>query len=239
MGGTKSSPMPSTAQLPACGHPAGLDIGREHRPFGIGEDHRGLGRGLPHEAADPGQRAAGADADHDGIDLAVHLAQDFRAGRRLVRQRIGRIGELVDEERAGRAPRDRLGEILIVVGMALAHVRARDDDLGAHGPGMQHLLARHLVRHDQQRAIALASADQRKAEPGIAGGRLDDGAAGLEPPVGFRRLDHGARRPVLDRARGVRAFELEKEPARPAIDARHLDERRLADEIEDRGHGGL
>ena len=72
--------------------------GREHRALGIGEDHRGLGRRLPHEAADPGQRAAGADADHDGVDVAIHLAQNFRTGRRLVRQRIGRIGELVDEE---------------------------------------------------------------------------------------------------------------------------------------------
>ena len=61
---------------------------------------------------------------------------------------------------------------------------------------VQHLLARHLVRHDQQRAIALAAADQRETEPGIAGGRLDDGAAGLEPPVGLRRLDHGARRAI-------------------------------------------
>ena len=134
--------------------------------------------------------------------------------------------------------RDRRGEVLVIVRMPLADVRARDDDLGAHRLGVQHLLARHLVGHHQQRAIALAPADQREAEPGIAGGRLDDGAAGLEPAVGFRRLDHGARRPVLDRARRVRAFELEKQPAGPALDARHLHERRVADEIEDRSHGG-
>ena len=102
--------------------------------------------------------------------------------------------------------------------------------------GVQHLLARHLVGNDQQRAVALASADQRETEPGIAGGGFDDGAAGLEPAVGLRRLDHGARRPVLERARRVCAFELEKQPARATIDARHLDERRVADEVEDRGH---
>ena len=168
----------------------------------------------------------------------LHLAQDFRAGRRLVRARIGGIGELVDEEGAGRAPRDRLGEVLVVVGMALAHVRARDDDLGAHGLGVQHLLARHLVGHDEQRAIALAAADQGETEPGIAGGGFDDGAAGLEAPVGLRRLDHGARRAVLDRAGRIRALELEKQPARTTVDARDLDERRVADEIEHRGHDG-
>ena len=194
---------------------------------------------MAHEPADAGERAAGADADHDGVDVAVHLAQDFRAGRRLMRLRIGRVGELVDEEGARRAPRDRFGEVLIIIGMPLAHVRARDDDLGAHGLGVQHLLPRHLVGNDQQRAVALAAADQRESEPGIAGGGLDDGAAGLEAPVGLRRLDHGARRPVLERARGVRALELEKQPAGAAINARDLDERRVADEIEHRCHGGL
>ena len=123
--------------------------------------------------------------------------------------------------------------------MALADVGARDDDLGAHRLGVQHLLARHLVGHDQQRAIALAAADQREPEPGIAGGRLDDGAAGLEPAVRLGRLDHGARRTVLERAGGVGAFELEEQPAGPRVDARHLDERRVADEVEDRGHGAL
>ena len=112
---------------PASGlrHLAGLDIGREDRALRIGEDHRGLGRGLAHEAADPGERAARADADHHGVDVAVHLAQNLRAGRRLMRARIGRIGELVDVERARRALRDRLGHVLIVVGMALADVGAR------------------------------------------------------------------------------------------------------------------
>jgi hypothetical protein len=84
--------------------------------------------------------------------------------------------------------------------------------------------------------MALA-AHQCEAEPGIAGGRFDNGAARLEPPVPLRRLDHGARRPILDRAGGVCAFKLEKEPTRPALDARHLDEGRVADEVEDRGHG--
>jgi hypothetical protein len=221
------------------GHSSGLDIGREDRAFGIGEDHRGVGRSPPHEAADPGQRSTGADTDHDGIDITVHLAKNFRAGRRFVCLRIGRIGELIDEECARRALRDRLSEVLIVVGVPLADVRAGDDDLGAHRPGMQHLLACHLVRHHQQRAITLAGADQSETEPGIACGRFDDGAARLQPPFGLGRFDHGSRRPVLERARRIGAFKLEKEPARAAVDARHLDERCFADEVEDRGHGGV
>src|SRR5262249_5511362 len=41
---------------------------------------------------------------------------------------------------------------------------------------------------------------------------------------------------ILERAGGVGAFELEKEPTGTAVDARHLDEGRVADEVEDRGH---
>ena len=219
-------------------HPAGLDQRRKHRALRVGKDHLGRRRCLAHEPAYSRERAAGADADDNGIDLAIHLAQDLRPGGCLVGARVGRIGELVDEERAGGALRDRLGEVLIIVGVALADVGTRDDDFGAHRLGVQHLLARHLVRHHEQGAVAFARADEGKAEPGIAGGRLDNGAAGLELSLGFRRLDHGARRPVLDRARGVGAFELEKQPARAAIDARDLDERRFADEVEDRSHAG-
>src|SRR5262249_54474500 len=91
----------------------------------------------------------------------------------------------------------------------------------------------------EQRAVALAAADQRKPEPGIAGGGLDDGAAGLEAAVGLRRLDHGARRPVLERARRVCALGLEKQPAGGTIDARDRDERRVAAEIEHRCHAAV
>ena len=137
------------------------------------------------------------------------------------------LRELVDEDRALACARDRCGQVLIVVGMALADVGARDDDLARPcARGVQDLLARHLVGHDQQRAVALCAADQREPEAGVAGRRLDDGAAGLEAAVGLRRLDHRARRPVLDRAGRIGAFELEEQPAGPAIEARDLDERR-------------
>ena len=93
---------------PASGldHLAGLDQRRQHRADRIGEHHFGLRRILREEAAEPCQRAAGADADDHRVDVAVQLLPDLRPGRRLVRQRVGRIGELVDVERAGRLRRD-------------------------------------------------------------------------------------------------------------------------------------
>ncbi len=44
---------------------------------------------------------AEADADDDRIEVVPHLLPEFRAGRGLVRERIGRVVELVREERAG------------------------------------------------------------------------------------------------------------------------------------------
>ena len=115
-------------------------------------------------------------------------------------ERVGWIGKLIDEKCPRRAPRDRLGEVLVIIGMPLAYVRTGDDDLSPHRPGVQHFFPRHLVRHHEQRAIAFASADQRKAETGIAGGRFDNGAAKPQASVGLSRLDHAARGPVLQRA---------------------------------------
>jgi hypothetical protein len=72
---------------------------------------------------------------------------------------IGGIGELVDEERAGRTRSDGLGEVLIIVGMAAADVRAREHHFGAHRLAVQNFLARHLVGHDEHDAVALAPPD--------------------------------------------------------------------------------
>ena len=92
--------------------------------------------------------------------------------------------------------------------------------------------------HDEQCAIALAAAHQSEPEPGIAGRRLDDCTPGLtdhRPPP----PRHRARGPVLERAGRVRALEFEKQPTGAAIDAGDLDERRIADEVEDRCHDDL
>ena len=188
MGGTKSSPMPSTVQLPASIHLAGLDQRRQHRADRIGQHHLGLRRHLREEAAEPGQRAARADADHHRVDVAVELLPDLRPGRRLMRQRVGRIGELVDVERAGRlrgdASRPCPGNI------PDGPCRRRSASCRTSAPSalqMLDLLARHLVGHDEHDAIALRDADLREAEPGIAGGRLDDRAARLELAAASRR----------------------------------------------------
>ena len=232
MGGTKSSPMPSTVQLPASVISPVLTSGASTEPIGSASTISVFGEYLREEAPEPGQRAARADADDHRVDVAVELFPEFRPGRRLVRERVGRIGELVDVERAGRLRRDLFRHVLVIFRMPLADVGARQPDFGAQRPQMLHLLARHLVGHDQHDAVALRDADLREAEPGVAGGRLDDRAALLQPAVLLGVGDHRQRDAVLDRAARILALELHEQAAFSRVELRQFDDRRLADQVQ-------
>jgi hypothetical protein len=59
------------------------------------------------------------------------------------------------------------------------------------------------------------------------------GAAGSEAAVAFGGLDHRQADAVLDRAAGVLRFELQEQRARPGVEARDLDQRRVADQFQD------
>ena len=80
---------------------------------------------------------------------------------------------------------------------------------------------RHLVGHHEHHAVALGARDQRQAEAGVAGGGLDDRAAGLQAAVALGGLDHRQADAVLDRAAGVLRFELEEQLAAAGVEARH------------------
>ena len=191
------------------------------------------------ESPDAGERAAAAHTHHDRLHIVLHLLPDFGRCGGFVRQRIGGIGELVGVERAGFVG-DALRHVLVVFGMALAHVGAGDAHVHAHRTQMLNFLARHLVRHDQDELVTLQRADLRQPEASVAGGGFYDGAAGLEAAVLLRRLDHRLADAVLDGAAGVLAFEFHEQPARASVEMCELDHRRVADEVEDRGdsHAG-
>src|SRR3546814_959101 len=87
--------------------------------------------------------------------------------------------ELVDEVGAGRFSSDALCQVLVVVGVALGHVRTGQHDLGAHRLEVEDLLAAHLVRDHQHELVALLLRDQGQADAGVARRALDQGVAGL------------------------------------------------------------
>ncbi len=208
-----------------------LDQRREDRTERVGQDHLGLRRDAREEAAEPRQRAAGADAADHGIDVVIHLLPDLGAGGGLMGERVGRIGELVDEMGLV-LRRDALGHVLIIFGVALADVGARHAHIGAERPQVQDLLACHLVGHHEDDFVALGGRDLGEAEAGVAGCGLHNRAAGLQRAAFLRRLDHGKADAVLDRPAGVLALQLGEEPARAGVEMRQLDQRRVADEIE-------
>jgi len=87
------------------------------------------------------------------------LLPDFGAGGGFVRQRIGRVVELVGEEGAWQFARQARRVILVVLGMALAYVRARGVHFGAQRFQVQYFFRRHFVGHHQDHAVALDTAD--------------------------------------------------------------------------------
>ena len=94
---------------------------------------------------------------------------------------------------------------------------------------MSNLLAAHLVGNDERQPVAAPDRHQRQGEARVSGGSLDDAPARLQRAAALRRVDHGDRDAVLDRARGVLAFQLHEQPARPGVEALQLDNWGIAD----------
>ena len=112
---------------------AGFHRRRHHRADRVGDHHFHVGVHRFQITAGAGDCPARADPGHQGVDLAVHLLPDFRAGGGFMRLRIGRVVELVGPKGAGRLGDDLGGHVLIIFRMAFRHVRAGQTDLGAKG----------------------------------------------------------------------------------------------------------
>ena len=216
---------------------AGVDDVREHRALRVGKNHPDVRRGALHEAPDARQRAPGADAADDGIQAMLHLRPDLGSGPRFVCARVGRIGKLIDIEGAGGFIGDPLRHVLVILGMALADVRARHHDLDAHRAQVKDLLLAHLVGDDEPQPIALVNRRECETEAGVAGGRLDDRSARREFSFLLGGLDHPQRDSILDRATGILRFELRVELATTRVELRQADHRRVADQVEGIGVG--
>ena len=111
----------------------------------------------------------------------------------------------------------------------------RQVELGAIGEHQPAALDAHAVGHDQDQPVALDRGDHREADAGIAGGRLDDHAAGLELAAALRILDHRQRDAVLDRPAGIGALLLDPDFGAVAEQAVDANVRRVADGLEDIG----
>ena len=140
----------------------------------------------------PGDRAAGAHAGHQHVDLAVGVAPDLLGGGAPVDLGVGGVGELVGDEEVGAvAGHARCGLHRLV---HAAH-RLGDLHLGAVEPQERLALAAHALRQGERELVALGRADEGERDAGVAGGGLHDGrAAGLDAALAPRRPRSWPRR---------------------------------------------
>ena len=188
------------------------------------------GLSLAEIARDAHQRPARAEAGDEHVDLGA-VGEDLRAGRLVVGQRVGRVAVLV-----------RHHEALVLADQVLGQrdrpVRARRprgvDDLGAEQRGHLAPLVGDVVGHDQRDAVALAPADHRQRDAGVARGRLEDDRVLVQAAARLEVLDQVLGDAILDRAGRVEHLEL-GEDAHVGVrrHARDLDQRRVADRLED------
>jgi hypothetical protein len=165
---------------------------------------------------------------------AVRLLPELRPRRRVVRLGVRGIGVLVRLESAGNLLGEPVGDRVVALRRVRVDGRRGDDDLGAVRPEHRDLLLAHLVRHDEDAAVAAERRRHGEADAGVPRGRLDDGPARPEPAVALGGLDHREPDPVLHGPARVQVFELREELARHlATEPREPDDRRLADELED------
>ncbi len=150
---------------------------------------------------------------------------------------VGRIGELLHQNGAG----ELLDQPVGAFDGALDTVFRRcGDDVGAEGAHQDLLLATEALRHDEDAAISAHRRDEGQADAGVAGGRLDDGASGLEAALPLGSRDHRPADAILDAAAGIHVFQLGEDARALAggIEAGQCHQGHLPDAGGDVGRGG-
>ena len=181
------------------------------------------------DLADAGDRAAGADAGDDDVDLAVGVLPDLLRRGLAVDLRVRLVGELAGQDGAR-----TLGGDLLGLGDRALHAEGGvgEDQLGAVGPQQRPALLGHRLRHREDDVVAAGGADQGERDAGVARGRLDDGAAGLELTGALRRVDDRDADAVLDRAGRVVELELGRDRGLGTVgDPVEAHQRGVADEL--------
>ncbi len=122
-------------------------------------------------------------------------------------------------------PAMRLGKLDGLVDHAdRALGRRRDHDLGAEEAHQLAPLDAESLRHGDDQRIALGGADHRKANAGVAAGRLDHGLARLQLAGFLRGLDHAEREAVFHRTERVEGFHFHEQVhafGREPVDPHH------------------
>ncbi len=104
------------------------------------------------------------------------MLEDLRRRGLLVRQRIVRVAELVDEVSALLLG-DAHAEVLVVLRVPLADVGPGEYHFGAHGAQVEYLFLAHLVGQHENELVAFLRSNQRKTDARIACRRFNERVA--------------------------------------------------------------
>src|SRR5690606_25055270 len=115
-------------------------------------DHADMRVTLAQIAPDAADRSASARRSDDVGHATGGLLPDLRAGRTIVRLRIGLVVELVSENGVWRLPRDPLRHLDVIVRLVGRYRRRRHDDFSAKRLEKADLLLAHLVRDREDAA---------------------------------------------------------------------------------------
>ena len=176
----------------------------------------------------------------NAVDLAARLAEELRPGAQVVRPEVAPQPELVGPERlplADDALRRRLHERQVAAGDLAgdgAGQLVHQHDLRAQRPHHPRPLDRVAPRHHRDERVALHAADDRQPRAGVAAGQLHDRLARRQQAVRLRVRDDLAGDAVFLGKAGVEVLQLGEDAAiEPAREAGQLDQRRLADGLDD------
>ena len=159
-----------------------------------------IGIVLSEHLADTRDRTAGADAGAEAVDFAVAAVfENLERGVVLVRHDVVIVLELLGDKDV-RVLRLELEGGLQAFLDARADVARVVDQLDLRAVVADKLAAflADGVGHDDNRAVALDSADESESDALIAACRLDDNRVFVNQPVLFRLLDHVERGAGLD-----------------------------------------
>lgn len=149
--------------------------------------------------------------------------------------RIRAVVELTWHERLFRLRDDALG-----FGDGARHsvFRGRDDDFGAVRAKDASALDAHVLGHHEHASVATHRGDHRERYPGVSTRGLDDDAPRTDSILPLRRLDHRERWPVLNTSARVLRFELREHRGARRGNARELEDRGPAHELENVASNG-
>ena len=127
------------------------------RPHRIDADDLHAGHLLAQELAGAAERAAGAHAGAEDVELAAGLLPDLRPAREVVSLGVGGVVVLVRVEAVRRLARDALRDLVVAARVVRLDGRGADDDARAEGAQVRDLLLAHLVGHDEDAACSRAA----------------------------------------------------------------------------------